>query len=213
MTEGRRHVLRDEFHFSGDEEMNTTIGATLITNQSTSYPGHIIADGWRGVIRLTSNDHGFKASAKVPGTGWEKGNLIYIRGASVASKLNGIRKIVAVATNTLDIINEFVAATTPAGTETLQPALSYEENWEFIGYDLHLNAASATTENFVISVDSTKGAAWDRNILTEDMNGVVDLIQIYDKPIPMSKDDIVYCTWANTDNRLWGLTLYGRRMS
>lgn len=198
----------DKFHFSGDEEMNTTIGASIITDQSASYPDLIRATGVGGVVRLTSDDHGFKATPDV----WKRdeSNLIYVQG--VGNGYDGLRTIVAVATNTVDLLCPFTADITPGGTETLRPGFSYPEKAEFWGFSLHLDAASATTEDLEIHIDAAQGAAWDRKLYDYDMNGVQNIEDILDEPIPLSPNDIVYVTWANTNNTLWGLTLYGRRV-
>ncbi len=196
----------DKWHFSGDEEMNTVIGASAISNQSGSYPDLIRATGVGGVVRLTSNDHGFKATADA----WKRNesNCIYVQGTT---NYDGLRTIIAVAANTLDILAPYVAET-PGGTETLRPGFKYPERSEFWGLALHLAAACATEEDLEISVDASRGAAWDRKIYDEPMYGVQDIIDIFDEPIPLDPNDIVYVTFPNTDDNLWGLTLYSRRL-
>ena len=51
--------LVDKWSFSGDSDMNTTLDATAISDQSASYPGLFRGVG---VVRLTSTGHGFKVS-------------------------------------------------------------------------------------------------------------------------------------------------------
>lgn len=197
---------KEHYFFSGDEEMNTTIGATAVSNQSSNYDASALGGKYReGVVRLTSSDHGFKASPNQ-----YQSNLIFVQGTT---NYNGLRNIVAVATNTLDIIAPYVAET-PGGTETLRPGLQFDERYLFVGFKLHLAAACATSENLVISVDADRGAAWDFNIFTEDMNGTQDRAENYsgDDEVVLQPDDILYCTFANTDDNLWGLELIARRI-
>lgn len=197
----------EHYFFSGDEEMNTTFDATAISDLSANYDVSALGGRYReGVVRLTSADHGFKASPNQ-----KDQNCIYIQGTT---NYDGLRMIVAVATNTIDIIAPYVAET-PAGSEILRPGLKFDERWLFVGFKLHLDTASATAEDLVISVDADRGAAWDYNIFTEDMNGTKDRGENYsgDNEITLEPNDIVYVTWANTNNRLWGLELVAKRIA
>lgn len=197
---------KEHYFFSGDEEMNTTIGNTAVSDQSANYDSSALGGKYReGVVRLTSSDHGYKASPNQ-----RDQNLIYVQGTT---NYDGLREVIAVATDTLDIIAPYVAET-PAGTETLRPGLKFNERYMFVGFKLHLAAACATAENLVISVDADRGAAWDFNIFTEDMNGTQDRAENYsvDEEILLQPNDILYCTFANTNNNLWGLELIARRV-
>lgn len=201
--------LIDKWDFSGDEEFNTTIGAVAAANQTSSYPGVYR----EGVVRLTSVDHGFKVSPGLYDT--KRPNLIYVQGTT---NYDGLRKIVAVATDTLDIVAKYVAET-PGGSETLRPGFKFDHDVEFLGFDLHLAAAAATAENLVVAIDSDRGAAWDTTLYTLAMNTVqnatprfIDSDVVGERVIVPARD-IVYLTFANTNDNLWGLTLYTRRMS
>ncbi|RPI88700.1 MAG: hypothetical protein EHM41_00055 [Chloroflexi bacterium] len=192
----------DRWNFSGDEEFNTTIGNSAVSDQSASY-----REIKYGVTRLTSSDHGYKVSPAIYGP--EPGNLIFVQGTT---NYEGLRKIVAVGTDTLDIIAKFVAET-PGGTETLRPGFKCDTDVKFLGFELHLDSASATVEDLEIHVDADRGAAWDRKLYDLAMNGIKDYIEIFDPPIVIPAKDIVYCTWANTNDRLWGLTLLTQRLA
>ena len=195
----------DKWHFSGDEEMNTTIHATAVSDKSTDQ-GELISGSFEGVTRLTSTDHGFKATSDL----WraDKDLLILVTGTD---EYDGMRKIVAVATNTIDIVAAFVAET-PGGTETLRAGFKFADPVEFLGFKLHLNAASATAENLVCQADAAMGAAWDTKFYSKDMNGVQDIVNIFSEPIPIAANDEVYFTWANTNDTLWGLEISTRRI-
>jgi hypothetical protein len=197
-----RDIQLDHWYFSGDEEMNTTLDATAVSDQTSNYPEL----AYSGVVRLTSTDHGFKAG-DVPGG--KEANCVFIQGTT---NYDGLRRIIAVAANTLDILAKFVAET-PGGTEIARPALQFDDDWLLHGFKLHLASASATSENLVCSVDANKGAAWDVNIYTKDMNTVQDVIRMFDIPIIIAPKDIVYFTWANTNNQLWGLEVITSRVS
>lgn len=183
----------DVFQFSGDEEMNNTIGATKITDQSRS--------PWQNIARLTCSDHGLKA-----------GSLIYLQGFATTS-YNTLYLIDAVDTNTFDIFmgKRTVTTDTPAGTETAKPIITYDEPWELVGFELHLDTAGGTAENFTVDIDANKGAAWDTNLYTKDMNGVKDIVQNYTQPRQLEANDLVIFGYANTDDRLWGLKVFARR--
>jgi hypothetical protein len=185
----------DLWEFSGDEEMNNTIGATLTTDQSRGSETQI--------ARITCTDHGLKARS-----------LIYLQGFA-NSIYNGIKRIDAVDTNTFDILLGVTpfAALTPAGSETAKPIVTYNEPWELVGFELSLDTAGGTTENFTVTVDAAKGAAWDTNLYTKDMNGVADVVQNWSQPRPLQANDLVIFGYANTDNRLWGLKVLTRRKS
>jgi len=189
------------YYFSGDEEMNTLLDNTAIVDVTSTYPG--IGDG---IVDITMTDHGFKAPAQ-----FDRPTHIFIQGTT---NYNGLRRIhSAPDANSLFIFGKYVAET-PAGTEIARPGLQFDEDWLFMGFKLHLDAASATTENFVINIDSDMGAAWDYNIYTSDMNGVQDLadLSFMDEPVPLKAKDIVYCTWANTNDKLWGLEILAQRL-
>jgi len=195
----------EEWNFSGDKRMDNTIAASAISNQSSSYP-----EIPKGVVRLTSTSHGYKASPDTYGP--RPGNLIYVNGTIY---YDGLRKIVAVATNTLDIIAPYVAFT-PAGTETLRPSVSFAHRTEIIGIDLHLNTPSGTTENLVMAVTAKRGSAWDRTFLTAAMYGIKDLSKNFEQDKDVNNiieaGDVLYFTWANTNNCLWGLKILTRRV-
>ena len=192
----------DAWHFSGDEEMQTTIGNTAISDVSSSYPDY----GYPGVVRLTSTDHGYKASVDLEKTNIS-GNAIMVQGTT---NYEGMHQVVAVAENTLDIVAPYVAET-PAGTENLRPGFKFDHMVSFIGFTVHLNAASATSENLVVQLDSNRGAAWDVIFDTQDMDTLSDYINMFSVPHIIEPNDEVHFSWSNTNNKLWGLTIFTQR--
>ena len=73
-------------------------------------------------------------------------------------------------------------------------------------FRIHLSAASATSEDLVVTVDSASGSAYDINILTEDMNAVQDL-RISCLDLLLLDGDVLTFTWANSDSRTYGLEI------
>jgi len=191
----------DKWYFSGDEEMNTNLTATAASDQSSSYP-----EIRTGVVRLGSTDHGFKASPQLYGP--KAPNLIYIQGTTY---YDGMRKIVAVATDTFDIVASYTAETTATG-DIARPGFKFDHDVLFKGFKLHLDAASATAENMVCSVDADRGAGWDVNLYTKDMNTIQDIIYMCEEDVIIPANDIVYFTWTNTNNTLWGLEVHTQRL-
>ena len=197
--------IKEHYFFSGDEEMNTTLANVAASDQSSNYDSSALGGLYRdGVVRIGATDHGFKAPVDT-----DRPNLIYLQGTT---NYDGLRYIVAVATDTFDIIAPFVAETPNA--KIARPGLSFDERWEFVGFKLHLAAACATAEDFEIHVDADRGAGWDYKIFDEDMNGVSDRSEKYAPgEIILQPNDIVYATFANTNDNLWGLEFIARRMA
>ena len=174
-------------HFSGDEETYTTLTAGDSSNQSVGSE--------RIVTRITSNDHGFKA-----------GSYVWISGTD---NFDGLRKIAAVATNTIDIYAKYVAETF-AGTETVKAAAYFNEPWELLGFRIHLSEASATSENLVVAIDSNNGTAYDVKLYTKDMNTLQDVRYRWSPAEPLGAKDAVTFTWVNTNDKTWGIDVIYR---
>jgi hypothetical protein len=183
----------DIFRFKGAKTLNGTIGNSALTNGSSG-------SDLRAAV-FTSNAHGLLA-----------GSDIFFQNLA-NNDYNGLRSIHAVATNTITIKlapNQPYAALTPAGTELWFCGVWYPVDWLLLGFDLHLSAASATSENLVLSRDADAGTHYDTNLYTKDMNAVQDIVYMLDIPFPMSGKDVAKFTWANTNSRTWGLTVYAR---
>jgi hypothetical protein len=185
----------DRYFFSGDEETFTTINNAAAVDATIAEVG---------LVTIPSTDHGFKAGAA------ELPTHIYVNGTV---NYNGMRKIYAVATNTITIYAKYVAETF-AGTETLRTMIKMDSSYELIGFEVHLSAASATAENLLVNKDSERGAAWDTNIYTKDMNTVQNIIRTFDDEIPvrLEADDKIDFTWTNTNDTLWGIEVMVRRV-
>ena len=185
-----RNFVLDKKYWSGTKKLNGTIdNAAAVDNTD-------------GMTRIPITGHGMSAD-----------NMIRIAG-SVA--YNGIWTIVSVAANYI-VINTAYVAETFAGTETYTTCFQIDpttEDYELIEARLTLSAAAAA-ENFVISLDSDTGAAWDCTLKTVAMSGLLfsDVEFTPDTRKFCDGGDVVLFTHVNTNNRTWGLELIYRRHS
>ena len=77
---------------------------------------------------------------------------------------------------------------------------------KLVGFRLHLSAAAATSENFVVYIDSSVSSAYDVVIYTKDMAGVQDIEYRFNPPYwPGGSGDVFTFTYANSDSRTYGL--------
>lgn len=72
---------------------------------------------------------------------------------------------------------------------------------------LHLSAASATSENFVITLQSHKGSVYNVVLYTYDMDTVGDLVYIPATPHVLEVGDSLLLEWTNTNLRTYGLEI------
>jgi len=178
-------------YFTGDDVTNTTLHATAAATGGFGENGV-----QRTILTTTSADHGYKAGSHVLITG--------------STNYDGMRYIEAVsANNKITIRGKFVAET-PAGTETVRTAVYFDKPWELLGFRVHLNAASATSENLVVAKDSAKASAYDTKLYTKDMNGVQDIVYNFETPIALDPKDVVTFTWANTNEKTYGIEVLHR---
>jgi hypothetical protein len=191
------------YRFAGAAAMNGTLDNAAAVDQSSSYePGTVSA---KGVVRIPITTHGLLA-----GTVNKKPTHIFLAGST---NYNGIRRIVAIPdANNIDIAATYVAETF-AGTETFMPAITFDEPWEFYGYEVHVGSAPATTANLIITKDSAAGSYWDANYLTQDMDTVTDVVEMFETPILLAPDDLVFVNWANADADTWGVEFKVRRLN
>jgi len=190
----------DEWFFTGAKAMSGTFdGADAADGDSVNPP--FTAD-------LTDTGHGLLANS-----------LLYVQGST---NYNGLRKIKSLPdANSMLIYAKFVAETL-AGTETWKTMFSYNEiiqgearpgcPFEFLGFEVTLSAASATSENLTITIDADKGSAYDNRIYSRDMDGVTYLNNMFDAPRKCSPGDKIDVAWANTNSKTWGIKLFTRRL-
>jgi glycerol-3-phosphate acyltransferase PlsY len=69
---------------------------------------------------------------------------------------------------------------------------------------LHLSGAGGAT-NLTATVDANAGAAYDLNIITQDMTAVVNYIWQPDFPMHFDSGDEIDFAFSNGNNRTYGL--------
>lgn len=174
--------------FNTAKAMNNTLDNTAVS------------DATGGVVTIAITAHGFavKSFVRIKGT----------------TNYDGIYEILAVAANSINIRATYVAET-PAGTETISPAIG--EGCDGIGPDtpfmlldvrLTLSAAGDAAENFTATQDSAVDAKLDNQFITQNTSGV----QYYSGAMSgiglreFEAGDFVDFAWANGGTaRNWGL--------
>ncbi|TET68693.1 MAG: hypothetical protein E3J56_11065 [Candidatus Aminicenantes bacterium] len=127
---------------------------------------------------------------------------------------DGTYMILEVPTTTTLIVESVYIAETLTTTDLFKLTLAPGQAFEFNGFRLHLNAASATTENLTITLDGGAGTdIFDTEIYSKDMNGVQNIIWMpEDGPIPFGKDDELDFAWANSNTKTYGVEALWRRI-
>jgi len=171
--------------FSGNEETYSTLKADDSADGGT-YNSQPLAT-------LPATDHGFQAGSYV----WITGTTNY----------DGIKKIQAVAANTITIYSKHTAETFTTA-DLIKAAAYFDKDWELMGFRIHLSAASATSENLVVTIDSASGSAYDTILYTKDMNTLTDVVYKFDPVVKLSKKDVVTFAWSNTNDKTWGIEVY-----
>lgn len=137
------------------------------------------------------------------------GSLIYIQGTT---NYNGIRKIVSLPdANSMIIYAKFVAETLTTGA-TWKTMYSSPHPFEFLGFEVTLDAVGANVEDLTITIDAAKGSTYDNRIYTKAMNGVTYINNMFDTPRLCSGDDKIDVAWANAGSKGWGIKLFTRRL-
>ena len=180
----------DTWRFKGAK---TTYGTLAAVAAAAASPTTI---NDKAVTDLGATAHGLLA-----------GSLIYIQGTT---NYDGLKSIQAVDTNDFTIYNPFTAETTTTA-DTWKTMYSSPHPFDFLGFHLHLDAASATSENITVDKDANAGTEFDLNLYTLDMDTVQDISQIYDEPIPCEGGDKIDIAWDNTNTKTWGISIFTRR--
>lgn len=98
----------------------------------------------------------------------------------------------------------------------LDESLAPGEPFEFLGFELHLNAAPSQSENFVVKKNAGAGAAYDVELYSLDLStgSTTDVIEDFDGvPIKCyNKSDEIDFDWTNTNTKTYGLTVYWRKL-
>jgi hypothetical protein len=181
-----RLLCNETIHMTGTRRLNGTLN------------GAAAVDAGGGFVDIAITNHGLTA-----------GCYIQIAG-SVA--YNGVHRIVSAPdANTIRIQFTYVAEVF-AGTETYRLCFQPYDDFELLETRVKLSDASAA-ENLVYLLGANAGAAFDVTLDTQAMNGLTEDIVIWrdaTKRRFFEKGDVIAVTYANTNNRTWGLTLIAR---
>ena len=94
------------------------------------------------------------------------------------------------------------------GSGAMSETITIEKATKILSITLHLSSVGATSENFVVAIDSDSGTAYDATLLSQDMNTVTDFFS--NAEIHLSAGSDLDFTYTNTDASTWGLeVVYG----
>jgi len=98
------------------------------------------------------------------------------------------------------------------GSGAMNVTFDPEGSCRIIQVNLHLDVASATSENMLATLDSDNGTEYDVKIITKDMDTIKDLILThYDLgDFYVFEGDVIVFNWTNTNARTWGLEVIYR---
>lgn len=188
---GRIENRIDTFHFGGNGAFSFAIDNAALTDQS------INTGKSERRVRFTDTSTPMVVDSNV-----------FIDNTT---NYDGLKRVAAKAASSFDIVAPFTAETTSSATANVW--LQQNDDWKFVGFEIHLNSASATSENLTVTIDSGLGAAWDVLVYSQDMNTVQDLLYYPEKEIPMAAADILKFAWTNTNGELFGLKVKSRQVN
>ncbi|KKM99853.1 hypothetical protein LCGC14_1143700 [marine sediment metagenome] len=171
------------YHFGGDGPFSRTLNAAAVVDGGRSGEGQSLV-----TIADTSTDVNV-------------GDFIYIESTD---NYDGLHKIFKQAAGSFDIQAKFVAETL-ANTDDILVTVTEDEKWQFVGFHLVATTSPATSEDLSVDVDADRGASWDDNLYTKDMDTIDNIIYYPDKPVLLEANDLVEFTYANTNTVTWGL--------
>lgn len=175
----------DIIALTGADSIN---GITLANTAAVNQTG--------GIVNLTTTAaHGLLA-----------GSVVFIEGTA---NYDGLRLIEAVPeTDEINIRADYIAET-PVGTETVKVALAAKQDYQFLGFRIHMPTAPGQADVMTITIDSAKGAAWDTVIYSNDLDAVTDLEYINPNvDLPFAKNDILRVAWPNVANRTFAIEFF-----
>lgn len=91
------------------------------------------------------------------------------------------------------------------GSGAMAVAMDVDDYIQLEEVRLHLSAVGGASENFEVTIDSHLGSEYDIVLKAQDMNAVTDVHYQPTRPVFIHKDDVIDCTYANTNGKAWGL--------
>lgn len=184
-----RFMCNETIHMTGTRRFNGTLDAAAA------------ADAGNGLTDITLTNHGLTA-----------GCYIQILG-SVA--YNGVWRIASAPDANSIYIEKAYVAEIFAGTETYRLAWKPADEFELLETRVKLSDVSAA-ENLIYLLDADEGSAFDATLDTQAMNGLTEDIVVWrdaTKRRFFEKGDVIALTYANTNNRTWGVTFIIRMIA
>ena len=105
-------------------------------------------------------------------------------------------------------LSQYVSSAT--GTGAIDLTVSPGEDFEVVAVLVHLSAAGGAAENFTVTIDDTKGAAWDVVLSATDMETATDVVYIPTHPIPITYKSAIKVAYTNTNSRTYGVQVIWR---
>lgn len=96
------------------------------------------------------------------------------------------------------------------GNGVLNYSLNINRQIQIEEIRLHLVEVGATSENFVVSIDSGSGDEYNCSLHSQDMNTKYSDLHQPTRPYLVDADDSVVFSYANTDGSSWGLEVVYR---
>jgi hypothetical protein len=187
---------------SGASAMNGTLHATALVN--TGYVESVLRDNRIYCVRVTcAAAHGIVVESQLRFSDLDNDTALNYRS-------NQMRMvIVAPAATTMDVAcPEGFTAGTPTTSELYAAGFVSDDNWQFLGFKLHLSAAEAAGETLTLTAGSKRGTAWDTLVYSKLMTDVTDIIYFPHEDLPMSGGESLKFAWANTGAKTWGLEMF-----
>jgi len=185
----------DTIKFSGAAKTYEALDAEAAVDLGNTGPEE------QSIVTMQGDAHGFLAGPSV-----QDFTCVYLLGTT---NYDGLRRIHAVGTNSINIFADYTAETTATG-DTFRTAYVSSLPYEFLGFNLHLDTACATAENLIIALDSAKSSSYDVKLYTKAMNTVQDIHYMFPEVIPIDAKDVIDLTWDNANSRTWTIEFYVR---
>lgn len=90
------------------------------------------------------------------------------------------------------------------GIVALATTLAPGKAFQLLEVRIHLSAVGGAG-NLTATVDAIAGAAYDLNVITQDMTALTDLVWQPDSPMHFDDGDEIDFAWANAGGKTYGL--------
>jgi len=188
----------DTIRFSGAKKTYEALDASAVVDMG------LIGPSGESIVDITAGAHGFLAGPTA-----QLFNCVYLLGPTYYA---GLKRIFSVPdANSMYIFSSYTAETMATG-DTFRTAYTSKFPFEFLGFEIHLDAASATSENLVVARDSVLGSTFDTKIYSINMNAEQNVIYMIpkDEPVLCDANDVIDLTWDNSNSKTWTVKFFVR---